>query len=271
MQQIEPRPAGPPVSILAINDALSAPFDAEDLEYALGSSTLPLHAGAKFRAEIVPSLGVCPECGDEVCAHRPQMLHRAQAALAGLAVRQAAVVVAAAGSSAPVALLLAAMQPRLVRAIVLVRPRLGIGAPRESVFARLMRRLAWPCCVLIGAEPPQRADPTPELGVSLAELGPRLRTISQPTLIVHARGRRCDAFDDSWLLQRELAGMVEMVTIPDIESSRSYLGELGLARLQSFVSRVSVLPPPAEPPPVVVPGSAPPRGVGVRQWAFGRP
>ena len=237
MQPRDQHGAAPP-AMLAINDALSAPFDADDMSAALtgcaGSPALPI--------AVVPSLGVCPECGNEACAHRPEMLSRAADVLTSLTKSSGPAIVAAAGSSAPVALMLAAMHPGLVRGIVLVRPRLGIGAPPESIFARLLRRLAWPCCVLIGAEPPRPPDPVTLAGVCLSELGPRLRSILQAALIIHARGPRCDAFDDAWLLQRELGGMVEMVTIPDGEGRRSSLGEIGLARLTSFVSRL-----PAEP------------------------
>ncbi len=266
MQPSEQNRAGLPPTMLAINDALSAPFDADDMQAAL--AVAPGEPPA--RIVVVPSLGVCPECGDEACAHRPEMLPRAAEALETLAKTSGPVIVAAAGSSAPVALMLAALHPALVRGIVLVRPRLGVGAPRESVFARLLRRLAWPCCVLIGAEPPEAPEPPTTAGVRLSDLGPRLRSIVQPALIVHARGRRCDDFDDAWLLQRELGGMVEMVTIPDGEGRRSNLGEIGLARMQSFVARLPAEPKLAARSPAAAPRSDGMPASGGRALATGR-
>lgn len=239
-----PRDTPRGTGLLAIDDALAAPFEVSDL----GALLAP--AGVTVR--ILPATAVCPTCGEGACDHVPERLAAVEQALRDMAGSCAGscgrVIVAGAGSSASLALLLAANEPEVVRGCILVRPRLGKGAPGESLAQKLLRRLAWPRRVLVGAEPAPKPDGAArEMGGArgrIAGLGGRLCAIAQPTLIIHARGRRCDDLDDAWLLQRELGGMVEMLTVQAHgDGSHAGLGAPALERLAAFMGEASAAAP----------------------------
>lgn len=226
------------IGLLAIDDGLAAPFEASDVAGILSP--------AGVRVTILPSEGVCSLCGEGACDHHPERYTAARKALLDLAGTCRKVVVAAAGSSASLALLLAAAEPRLVRGTILVRPRLGRGAPKEAWIDRMLRRLAWPACLLVGAPPEPAPSPQGGADAAIAGLGERLATIGQPALIIHARGRRCDDLDDAWLLQRRLAGMVEMLTLNvQGDGCHAGLGEPALERMADFIRLATVGEPKA--------------------------
>lgn len=226
------------IGLLAIDDGLAAPFEASDLAGALS----PLG----IRVAILPSEGVCAHCGEGACDHHPERYAAARKALLEFAGTCRKVIVAGAGSSASLALLLAAAEPRLVRGSILVRPRLGRGAPQEAWIDRMLRRLAWPACLLVGAPPEPAPSPQGGPDMTIAALGDRLATIGQPALIIHARGRRCDDLDDAWLLQRRLAGIVEMLTLNvQGDGCHAGLGEPALERMADFIKLASAGEPKA--------------------------
>lgn len=229
------------IGLLAIDDGLAAPYEASDLAAGV--------MGTGIRVSLLPSAAVCATCGEGACDHHPERYRAARQAYLDLAATCRKVVVAAAGSSASLALLLAANEPSRVRGTILVRPRLAAGAPKEAWVDRMLRRLAWPACLLVGAEPEfvardgGNAKPPEE---RVGGLGHRLVTIRQPSLIIHARGRRCDDFDDAWLLQRKLAGMVEMVTLNvQGDGCHAGLGETVIERMSDFIVRASAMEPKA--------------------------
>jgi pimeloyl-ACP methyl ester carboxylesterase len=250
------------LGLLAIDDGLAAPFGASDLKSILD----PLGVAVV----IMPSSGICHVCGEGACDHHGERIAEAGRQLDSLGRHCRRVAVAGAGSAAALALLLAAERPQAVDACVLVRPRLGLGAPRESLLDKWLRRLAWPRCILVGEPPPRRPASTspghPGSPGEIAVLGPRLAGIRQPVLIIHPRSRDCCGLDDAWLLQRRLAGIVEMLTPGEPEeAARAALGSPAVARLAGFLECIAgralphrgmLVPPDGASPPSALPAGA---------------
>lgn len=229
-------PAPAELGLLAIDDGLAAPFGASDLKSILD----PLGVAVV----IMPASGICHVCGEGACDHHGERIAEAGRQLDSLGRHCRRIAVAGAGSAAALALLLAAERPQAVNACVLVRPRLGIGAPREALLDKWLRRLAWPRCILVGEPPPRRpsiaSTASPGGPGEIAVLGPRLAGIRQPVLIIHPRSRDCCGLDDAWLLQRRLAGIVEMLTPGEPEeAARAGLGNPAVARLAGFLECIA--------------------------------
>ena len=142
----------------------------------------------------------------------------AEAALGDL--RRTCDVVVAGGmaTGAALGLLLAANHPKDVHGTVLFAPTLWLNGRFTPLAARLV-------CLALGRRAAEAIGISPWLAAGSAVpaevLAERrrlleaarsaLKSISQPTLIVHSREDRCAGLDNAGYLQRHLRGLVDMV------------------------------------------------------------